>query len=139
MEAPVRHLVFHASLVLLIGLLYGAPYGRAITRNASAQAVNSWRVAHQSITLGAILMFALAWPLAMLAVGSQMKWLIVISLVVSAYAFCISTPLAAITGDRGLSGSGKGWARLAHWGNTVGAGSSLIASVLLVYAGWVTL
>ena len=139
METSARHLVFHATVVLLIGLLYGAPYARAIKRNLAAHVVHSWRVAHQSIPLGAALMFAVAGILPSLAVGPVFKWAVAGSLVVSSYAFCVSTPLAAITEDRGLQRGAKGLASLVYWGNMVGAGTSVLAAALLVMAGFLSL
>ena len=139
MDLCSRHLIFHASIVLLTGLLYGAPYAKAIKRGASAQVVNSWRVAHLSIPLGATLMFAIAAVLPSLAVNAVFKWSIVAALLLSSYAFCIATPLAAITRDRGLAAGGTGLARLVYLGNMVGAGSSLLAAVLLVCAAFVSL
>jgi hypothetical protein len=126
-------------MVLLVGLIYGAPYARAIKRGAPAQVVNSWRVAHLSIPLGATLMFAIAAVLPSLAVNAVFKWGIVAALLLSSYAFCVATPLAAITRDRGLAAGGKGLARLVYLGNMVGAGSSLLAGVLLVCASFASL
>jgi hypothetical protein len=139
MDLTSRHLAFHASLVLLIGLLYGAPYARAIQRNAPAHTVNSWRVAHLSIPIGATLMFAVAALLSLYKVSEQTKWLIAGSLIISSYAFCLSLPLAAITGHRGLASGAKGWAGLVYMGNMVGAWASLIAAGLLVFAGFASL
>lgn len=139
MDLSSRHLIFHASIILLTGLLYGAPYARVIKRGAPAQVVNSWRVAHLSIPLGATLMFAIAAVLPSLAVSAVFKWGIVVALLLSSYAFCIATPLAAITRDRGLAIGGTGWARLVYLGNMVGAGASLLAAVLLVGASFVSL
>ncbi|HWW99541.1 hypothetical protein [Collimonas sp.] len=139
MDLSSRHLAFHAAVVLFIGLLYGAPYAKAIKRGASAQVVNSWRVAHLSIPLGAVLMFAIAAVLPSFAVSAGFKWCIVGTLLLSSYAFCLATPLAAVTGDRGLASGAQGLARLVYLGNMVGAGSSLLAAALLVCAGFVSL
>lgn len=106
LETASRHLIFHGALLLLIALLYGAPYARAIKSGASAQVVNSWRVAHQSITLGSLLMFSIAAVLPTLLVPVGVKWLIATALIISAYAFAVATPLAAITKDRGLASDG---------------------------------
>jgi hypothetical protein len=58
LEASSRHLIFHGAVVLLAALLYGAPDAKAIKSESAAQVVNSWRVAHLSLCLGAILMFS---------------------------------------------------------------------------------
>lgn len=134
MESAARQLVLHGAVVLLFGLLFGAPYARAIKRNAPAQIVHSWRVAHQSLPIGATLMFAVAGVLGSLQVGAGVKWALASFLIVSSYAFCVSTPLAAVTGDRGLGSGSKGLARLVYIGNMVGAATSLIAAALLLYS-----
>jgi hypothetical protein len=139
LETASRHLIFHGALVLLVALLYGAPYARAIKSGASAQVVNSWRVAHQSLTLGALLMFSIAAILPTLLVPVGLKWLISVSLISLAYAFAIATPLAAITQDRGLASGGRGLARLVYWGNITGAWTSLVAAISLVFAAAMSL
>jgi hypothetical protein len=112
MDSSARHLVFHGSIVLLFGLLCGAPYGRAIHRNAPTHIIHSWRVAHASLPIGAMLMFAVAALLSSFAVAAQIKWFMAIALIVSAYAFCFSLPLAAMTGHRGLSSGSSLTSRL---------------------------
>ncbi len=139
MEAFSRQLVFHGAVVLLFGLLLGAPYGRSIKRNAPAHVVNSWRVAHLSLPIGATLMFAIAALLSVLAVPASIKWTIAIALIVSSYGFCVSTPLAAITGQRGLSADGVGLGKLVYLGNMIGAAGSMISAALLLYAAFVSL
>jgi hypothetical protein len=136
LETSSSHLIFHGALVLLSALLYGVPYAKAIKSGASAQVVNSWRVAHQSLCLGAVLMFSVAAVLPSLSTPLALKWLIAAALIISSYAFAIATPLAAITQDRGLAAGGQGWARVVYWGNLTGAWTSLVAaSAFLVAAG----
>jgi hypothetical protein len=139
MDTAARHLVFHGTIVLLIGLVCGAPYARAINRSAPAHIVHSWRVAHASLPMGATLMFAVAALLSFLTVPVTVKWVIALALVVSSYAFCLSLPLAALVGHRGLSSDGPVAAKWVYLGNMVGAWGSLLASVVLVYAGFVSL
>ena len=139
MSASSRHLVFHGAVVLLFGLLLGAPYARAIKRDAAAHIVNSWRVAHLSLPVGATLMLAVAALLPLLAIDAQVKWIIALALIVSAYGFCVSTPLAAITGQRELSSGGVGLGKLVNLGNLVGAWGSVVAAVALLYAAFVSL
>jgi hypothetical protein len=133
MYSASRHLAFHASLVLSFGVLLGAPYGRAINRGAPAQIVNSWRVAHQSLSLAAGLMFAIAAVLPLLTAPMAAIWFVVVTLVASNYAFCISMPLAAMTGHRGLSPDGKGLQRLVFHANLAGAFLALAACAGLVF------
>lgn len=139
MDPSARHLAFHGAIVLLVGLLCGAPYARAINRQAPAHIVNAWKVAHASLPIGAILMFAVAALLPGLAVAAGVKWFIAIVLVVSSYAFCLSLPLAAVVGHRGLVAEGPPAARIVYAGNVVGAWTSVAASVALIYACFMSL
>jgi hypothetical protein len=140
MHPAARHLVFHGAIVLLFGLLLGAPYAKAIKRDAAARIVNSWRVAHLSLPIGATLMLATAGVLSSLAVPGWAMWLIAVALIVSAYGFCVSTPLAAISGQRGLSSDGAtGLGRLVYAGNMVGAIASVAGAVALLGAAFVSL
>jgi hypothetical protein len=139
MEASARYLVFHGTIILLIGLLCGAPYGRAINGRAAAHIVHSWRVAHLSLPIGAILMFAVATLLASFTVVGQIKQLIANLLIVSGYSFSVALPLAATVGERGLSHRGSFKAKAVFAGNVLGAVTSLLASLALVYAAFESL
>jgi|GEM_PF-624661 len=121
METSARHLAFHGAIVLLIGLLCGGPYGRAVNRGAAPHVIHSWRVAHASLPMGAILMFTIAALLSSFAVASSVKWSIAVALIVSSYAFWFSLPLAAVVGHRGLSSEGPASAKLVYLGNMLGA------------------
>lgn len=139
MHTSSRHLIFHAAIVLLFGLLLGAPYARAIKKNAAAHIVNSWRVAHLSLPIGAILMFAVAALLPSFTIPTPVSWAIAVTLIISAYGFCVSTSLAAVTGQRGLSTDSVGLGKLVYIGNMIGASTSIIAAVILLYAACVSL
>ena len=139
MDPSARHLAFHGTIVLLFGLLCGAPYARAVKRNAAAHIVHSWRVAHASLPIGATLMFTVAALLSSFTVAVEVKWVIAVALIVSSYAFCFSLPLAATVGHRGLSSDGPLSAKLVYLGNMLGAWSSLVASAALIYAGYASL
>lgn len=139
MEPSARHLVFHGAIVLLVGLLCGAPYGSSVKRNAPAHIVHSWRVAHASLPMGATLMFAVAALLSSFSVASPVKWGIAIALIVSSYAFCLSLPLGAMVGHRGLSSDGPISAKIVYAGNLLGALASLAAALIVLYAAFVSL
>ena len=139
MHSAARHLVFHGSVVLLFGLLLGGPYARAIQRGAPAHIINSWRVAHLSLPIGATLMFAVAALLSSLNVSALVTWVIALALIVSAYGFCVSTPLAALTGQRGLSSDGTGMGKLVYLGNIVGAVASVVGAAVFMVAAFLSL
>ena len=138
MSDACRHLVFHAAVVLLFGLMLGAPYARAIQRGASAQVVHSWRVPLLSSKNSTPLMLATAAVLGSLQVTESVRSMVVWPMVVSAYAFCVATPLAALTGDRGLQRS-EGWGQVVYAGNMLGAAGSVLSAAVFLGAAAVSL
>ena len=139
MNTSAHHLMFHGSIVLLYGLLCGAPYARAINRDAPAHVVHSWRVAHASLPMGATLMLAAAALLPVLPDIAALQWTIALALIVSSYAFVVALTLAPIVGHRGLSSQGPVAAKLVFAGNFIGASTSIVAAVALVLASYLAL
>lgn len=139
MHNAAHHLVLHGSIVLLFGVLLGAPYAKSIKRGAPSNIVNSWRVAHLSLPIGAILMLTVAALLPSMTIPAALAWLIAIAFIVSAYGFCVSTPLAALTGERGLSSGAPGLGKLVYLGNVIGAAASTVGAAALVLAAFLSL
>ncbi len=54
MEEPARHLLFHGAIILLLGLLAGGPYGKAILKKEPDSLIFAWRVAHSALSLLAL-------------------------------------------------------------------------------------
>ena len=136
MNTSAHYLVFHGSIVLLYGLLCGAPYARAINRDAPAHVVHAWRVAHASLPMGAILMLVVAALLPGLPDIASLQWTLALSLIVSSYAFVVALTLAPVLGHRGLSSQGPVAAKLVFAGNLIGAWASIVAAVALVWASY---
>ncbi len=139
MNTSAHHLMFHGSIVLLYGLLCGAPYARAINRSAPAHVVHSWRVAHASLPMGATLMLVVAVLLPVLPDIAALQWTIALALIVSSYAFVVALTLAPVLGHRGLSSQGPVAAKLVFVGNLIGAWASMVAAVALVWASYLAL
>ena len=135
----IRQLIFHGSIALLLGLLAGIPYGRSILKKYPENCIHVWRVAHLSLPIGAVLLFALASFITFLNITNTLKWSIAILFIVSVYAFAAAMFLGATVGERGLTSRGPLSAKFVYVGNMVGALTSLVASVILVYAAWVSL
>jgi hypothetical protein len=134
MDVPARHLLLHAVIVYLVGLLAGIPYGAAINRDNSEERIRAWRLAHGSLVLGATMMVAVAAVLSHLNVGRLTRWLIAGSLIASGYGFAVALPMAAWAGKRGLTSSGPLSNRLVFAGNSLGAWASFLSAVVLLYA-----
>jgi hypothetical protein len=84
-------------------------------------------------------MFSVAAVLSALAKSQFLAWSVSVCFIVSSYAFCVATPLAAITKDRGLAAGSTGLARFVYWGNVIGAVGSLLGAFALVFAAGVSL
>jgi len=139
MEEPARHLLFHGVIILLLGLLAGIPYGRAILKKEQDSLIIAWRVAHSSLSMGAILMFALVPILSLLNVDLKIMWSIAVLFIITGYAFSFALYLGPAVGHRGLSYRGPLPAKLVYFGNSIGAVTSLLGAFILLYAAWETL
>jgi hypothetical protein len=64
--------------------MLGGPYAKTIKRSAPANIVNSWRVAHVSLPIGATLMLAVAALLPSMTVPTALPWVIAMAFIVSA-------------------------------------------------------
>src|SRR5229473_1739381 len=90
-----KQLIFHGAVVLLVGLLCGAPMGRSIVRGRPESVVRAWRVAHSSLVLGGVLLLALGGVVTYLALSPPALALLVLAFIASSYAFAIVLPLGA--------------------------------------------
>ena len=139
MNEVMKQLIFHGSVILLIGLLAGVPYGMAILKKRSENTVHIWRMAHLTMPIGAILLFAIASFITFLEVTNTIQWTMAILFIVSVYAFGFAMIIGASSGERGLLFRGPVIAKIAHVGHMVGVLTSLAASTVLLYTAWVTL
>lgn len=139
MNEIMKQLVFHGAIILLIGLIAGAPYARAILKKKSADTVHIWRMAHLALPIAAILLFTIASFITLLEVSHSILWVMAILFIVSSYAFGFAMFAGAPAGERGLTFRGTMVAKVAHVGHMIGVVTSLVASMLLVYATWATL
>lgn len=123
-------LVFHGSITLLIGLLCGAPMGRAINNKRTEEVIAAWRVAHSGLITGAILLFSVALILPIASMGKVYDLILGSGFILSTYGFVIALPLGAAIGERGLSAS-SGLGQVVYVGNMVGAAGALVGGCLL--------
>jgi glucan phosphoethanolaminetransferase (alkaline phosphatase superfamily) len=139
MEESAKHLFFHGTVILLLALLSGIPYGRSLLKKQSENIIFAWRVAHSSLTMGAILMFSLVPILSLLVISVTVKELIALFFIVSAYSFSFALYLSPLTGYRGLHHKGPFLAKAVYFGNFIGALTSTLGALILLYAAWQTL
>jgi hypothetical protein len=129
-------LVFHGAVVLLVGLLCGAPLGSAVVRGKPEETVRAWRVAHSSLVMGGILLLALAGVVARLQLSGVVLGLLVWAFVGSSYGFAVVLPLGAHYGHRGLTAAPPFLNRLVYVGNIIGATGLLAGTVVLLWGAY---
>ena len=126
-------LLLSGSVVLLIALVTGYPYGQAITSQAPEATVRAWRLAHSSLAIGGTTSIAIGAALPWLHAGGWERPFIAWSFALSGLAFSFALPYGAWKGHRGLVAEGPfdNWA--VYTGNVIGALSSLAGTMALVY------
>ncbi len=129
-SAPAR-VVFHGAIVLLIGLLCGIPFARAIAGGTDADLVRAWRVAHVGIVAGGLWGIATGPALRHVAFGAWGASWLVGSLVVSMYAFAVALILGPLAGVRGLVAQGPPMNLVVFTANMVASAAAVLAAVLL--------
>ena len=107
-ERDQVRLLFHGSIVLLVGLLSGVPMGQAITGGWGEEVVRAWRVAHVGLAAGGLMLIALAPAAGLLTLGPRGARWFVAAVLAAAYGAVVALPLGAITGVRGLEPHGAG-------------------------------
>ena len=135
----MKHLIFHGSVILLVGLLCGAPFGRAIVRGEPEAKVRAWRVAHAGVVIGGVLLLALAAVVLQLQLSATAVLVLIWSFIASAYGFALALPLGAYSGHRGLKSEPPLVNRLVYFGNMVGVVGSLVGVVLLIVGAYAAL
>jgi hypothetical protein len=131
-----KQLILHGAVVLLIGLLCGAPLGSAVVHGKSEETVRAWRVAHSSLVMGGILLLAVAGIADRLSLGALGQQMLVWPLVISSYGFAVVLPVAAHYGHRGLAPAPPFLNRALYVGNMLGAGGLIIGTVVLLWGAY---
>jgi len=130
---PVRFLLVHGSIVLLVGLLAGIPFWVAIIRGQESSVVRAWRVAHTTlITCGlAILVVSLTSPHLVLSAGLRifLKWVFA----ASGYSFAFALVVGAGIGRRALTPMPLGINTLLFMGHLIGAAGAILGSCVFLY------
>jgi hypothetical protein len=126
MKRAQLQILLHGLIVLLVGLLCGIPYGRAITHDWGEEGVRAWRVAHLGLVVGGIWVMVVAGVSHLLVLTKRSIALLVYSVVTSAYGFTVALVVAAVGGVRGLELAGPTLNVIAFLANAVAASASLV-------------
>lgn len=130
-------LIFHGAMVLLIGLLAGAPYGRAIAREAATRRIEAWRVAHSGLIGTGVMTLVFGLALRGWSAAGALADATAAAAVVAAYAFSIAMIVAALSGQRGLNMRRPAANRIVFTGYAVGVLGSLAAASGFVLLAWI--
>jgi hypothetical protein len=131
-----KQLILHGGIILLVGLLSGVPFGRAVVRGKPESVVRGWRVAHSGITLGGVLLLVLASVVPQLRLGASMRVFLVWAFVASSYGFAVALPLGAHYGHRGLNSAPPFLNRVVFLGNMIGVAGSLAGVFILLWGAY---
>jgi hypothetical protein len=134
-----RQLILHGGIVLLMGLLSGIPFGRAIVHGKPEATVRGWRVAHSGITMGGVLLLALSSVVPHLQLSTLTRALLVWAFIVSSYGFAVALPLGAHYGHRDLSSTPPFLNRMVYLGNIIGVAGSLVGALILLWGAYAAL
>jgi hypothetical protein len=139
MKRGQLRILLHGLVVLLVGLLCGVAYGRAITHDWGEEAVRAWRVAHFGLVVGGIWLMVVAGVSNLLVLTTRISALLVCSVVTSAYGFTLALVVAAIGGVRGLELAGPALNVIAFLANSVAALASLVSVGVMLFGTLVAL
>jgi hypothetical protein len=128
-----QQLILHGSIIFLLGLLSGIPFGRAIVHRKPEATVRGWRVAHSGITMGGVLLLALSSVVPHLQLSMSARALLIWAFIVSSYGFAVALPLGAHYGHRGLSSAPPFLNRIVYLGNIIGVVGSLVGAFILLW------
>ena len=134
-----KQLVLHGGIIVLIGLLCGAPLGSAVVRKRGEEAIRAWRVAHTSLVMGGIFLLAVAGIVADLKLSASALNVLVWTLVAASYAFAVVLPTGARYQHRGLAPSPPFLNQALYGGNIAGAAGLLIGTASLVWGAYAAL
>jgi hypothetical protein len=129
-------LVFHGTVLLVIGLAAGWAYGQAIVHHEGERRVSAWRAAHTGLTGGGVLMIAMGAMLGLWSENGTAAGVVTWGLIVSGYAFAVAMPMAAITGHRGFTMRGPAVNWIAFVGHTLGVLGSVVSVLAFLVISW---
>ena len=131
-ERRQTQMLFHGAIVVFMGLLFGLPFGVAVTRGWGEESVQAWRVAHAGMTAVGLMLIAIGAALRHLVLGQRLASWLVWSLVASAYAFTLAVLIRGIAGVKGFQPTGPSLNWVAFVSNVVGIVGSLMGVALTI-------
>lgn len=126
-------MLFHGAIVVFMGLLFGLPFGVALTAGWGEESMRAWRVAHAGMVAVGLLLIAIGAALRHLVLGQRQTSWLVWSLVASAYGFTLAVLLRGVAGVKGFQPTGPILNWIAFLSNMVGIVGSLMGVALTIH------
>jgi uncharacterized membrane protein len=125
-------MLFHGAIIVFMGLLFGLPFGVAVTTGWGEESVQAWRVAHAGMVAVGLMLIAIGAALRHLLLGQRLASWLVWSLVASVYAFTLAVLLRRAAGVKGFQPTGPILNWMAFLANMVGILGSLTGVALTI-------
>lgn len=132
-------MLLHGAIIVFMGLLFGLPFGVAVTAGWGEESVQAWRVAHAGMVAVGLLLLVFGVALRYLVLGQREASWLVWSLVVSAHAFALAVLIRGIAGGKGFQPTGPILNWLAFVSNMVGISGSLMGVALTIRGAYAVL
>lgn len=104
MDKSAVYLALNGVLILLVSLISGRWFSRAITTKGNEVA---WRVVHSGGSMGGIMLIAFSSLVSLLVLSPWAMVVFVWSSIAGTWLFILAMIAAAVTGERGLTNGGS--------------------------------
>ena len=132
-EVTSKYLLFHGSIVLMVGILTGLFYWLVIILGKAAESVRAWRVAHSILITDGLMILVAGLTVSHLNLSSTAIWILALALILSGYGFVFAFIIGAWKGIRGLTPKPFGLNMILFVGHFTGATGSIIGIAILIY------
>ena len=121
-------LIFHGTVVLLIGLLAGFPFLFGIVRGAPSRSVDAWRAAHTGLASTGVMAIAMGAALGLWQADGTTVEVVTWGIAIGSYGIALAMTLAAATGSRGLVAGGPASNHIVYAAYMIGVPATLIGT-----------
>jgi len=132
-ELLIKYLIFHGTIIILIGLISGLIYWQMIIRNKRPEVISSWRIAHVFLVIEGMFIIIVGLGIPYLELNDLAVRVLVWAIASSGYGFAWAFIGGAWKGYRGLTPRPYGLNTILFLGHFIGAGGSLIGITMVFY------
>ena len=129
-------MILHGTVVLLIGLVSGIPYGLAIVRGTEPRKVDARRAAHTGLCATGVMMIALGAALQLWGKPGAAAQVVTWTIAIGSYAVALAMTLGAATGQRGLHAGRSLTNNVVFWAYQVGVVGTFTGVLVFLWLAW---